>query len=523
MAEYQCTHCEDSFDHPGPGKPRCPRCLRTNGLLPAGEAAAPEPEAPRSRRKILWIMLGVSALALAAGAGLFLHKRATDLPLPGQLGALDTETLRLTLTARGLPAGTKSPHPLQGGEAVAALAGEAPKAKDAAGQAAAIATTLAGRASRAKPLFNGPPTWNARAPEDLLKALAGKDPVQLTSLELASLLVAMLRAADLPAVLAERFHTPAPGDAPDPSGFLGRYLAVVYPPGKLGSEPVARLDPLLGLKLPEWATEEPASGSMGVSSEDVIPLGDASAAAHLMSQRALAAAVKEPERAYRLSRAALATAAPSATLMLARAQVLAAAGGLKDAVGAARKAVAARDDAPRQAGLARLLLMSGNPDSALAVLRQAVKVSPGFWPARQLLASLLGRMDPEKAEEHLLKGLEIAPEEPGLLLLDGAWRLSRGLPGQAAERLGKVAAALPGNLDVKLMLYHALKQSSQPEAAAAVRKELLARAEKREEMERRLKMIDQAPVAPEGGAVDPAPGGATPGPMLKLPDVSLGK
>ena len=468
-------------------------------------------------------MLAVSAVALAAGAGLFLHKRATDLPLPGQLGMLDAETLGLTLTARGLPAGTVADHPLQGGEAVAALAGEAPGAKDAAGRAAALAAALVGKCTGVRPLLNAPPTWKARTPEALLKALSGKEPVQTTSLELASLLVALLRAAELPAVLAQRFHTAAPAGAPDPTGYLGRYIAVVYPPGKLGSEPVARLDPLLGLKLPAWAAEEPARGAMGVSSEEVIPLGDASAAAHLMSQRALASAVKEPELAYRLTRAAVATAAPSATLLLARAQVLAAAGGIKDAVGVARKALAARDDAPRQTGVARLLLMSGDPDGALGMLRQAVKAKPGFWPARQLLASLMGRTDPEKAEEHLLKGLEIAPEEPGLLLLDGAWRLSRGLPGQAAERLKKVAEALPGNLDVKLMLYHALKQSSQSEEAAAVRKDLLARAEKREEMEQRLEMIDNAPASPEGEVDDPGSGEASPDTMVKLPDVSLGK
>ena len=524
MADYQCTHCDDTFEHQGHAPPRCPRCLRRNGLLPVGGELSPAgDEAPGegSRRRLLRIALALCALGLAAGAALYMHLRATDVPMPGQLAQLDQETLHLTLAARGLPADIEAPHPLAGGEAVAALASEAGQGEDAAKRAQAVAQLLAGKLNRAAPLLNTSPSWPARTPDALLKALVAREPTKVTSLELASLLVALLRAADLSAVLAERFTTTAPMSAPDPSGYLGRYVAVVFPRGKLGAEPIARLDPLRSLKLPGWAVEQGEPG-MSVSGDQVILLGDASAAAHLLSQRALAAAPKKPEQAYKLSLAAQSVSAPSATLILARAQVLAASGGLKDALGAARKALATRQDAPRQAGLARLLLMNGDPDGAVAELRLAIKKSPRFWPARLLLASVLGRVDPDKAEEHLRAGLEVAPEEPGLLLLDGAWHLSRKMPSQAAERLQKVAAALPGNLDVKLMLYHALVSSSQPDEAAALRKELLSKADKPEEMKQRLEMADKAAAAATAED-DPGDGENMPGPGFKLPDVSLGK
>ena len=524
MSEYQCTHCEDTFVHQGHDSPRCPRCLRRNGLLPVGgdlPAASDEPSGAGSRRRLLWIVLALSALGLAAGAALLVHKRANDLPMPGQLAPLDQETLQITLAARGLPDEINAPHPLIGGEAVAALAREAGQDKDEAKRAQAVAALLAAKLSRATPLLNAAPSWSARTPDLLLKALAAKEPAKVTSLELASLLVALLRAADLSAVLAERFETTASMRAPDPSGYLGRYVAVVYPGGKLGAEPSARLDPMRALKLPGWAVEQGKPG-LSISGDQVVPLGDASAAAHLLSQRALAAAPKNPKLAYKLSLAALAVAAPSATLLLARAQVLAATGGLKDAVGVARKALASRQDAPRQVGLARLLLMSSDPDGAVAELRLVIKKSPRFWPARLLLASVLSRLDPDKAEEHLRAGLEVAPDEPGLLLLDGAWHLSRNMPSQAAERLQKVAAALPGNLDVKLMLYHALVSSSQPEEASALRKELMSKAENAEEMKQRLEMADRAAAAGEAES-EPGAGENMPGSGFKLPDVSLGR
>lgn len=529
MAEYQCTHCDDSFEHQGPGPARCPRCLRRNGLLPAGEQASPargERPSAGTRRPWLWLALGVSLLGLAIGAGLFFYKRATDLPLPGQLAQLDQQTLRLTLAARGVPADVEAIHPLLGGAGVAALVKEAGRETDGAKRALALATAVAGKISEAKPTLLEAPTWSARPPEALLKALAANPALEVTSLELASLLVAVLRGAGLPTVLAERFSSTAPVGAPDPSGLMGRYVAVVYPPGKLGAEPVARLDPYRAVTLPVWAREEGQAG-MTVSADGIVPLGDASAAAHMMSQRALAAALKKPEQAYKLSRTALAAAAPSATLILARAQVLAAAGGTKDAVATARKALAAREDAPRQVGVARLLLMSGNADGALALLRKAIKQAPRFWPARQIIASVLGRVDADKAEEHLRAALEVAPEEPGLLLLDGTWHLSRGLTNQAAALLQKVAAARPKDLDVKLMLYHALVRSSQTQEAAAVRKELLEKAEKPEEMKELIETMNraaaEAEAREEGEAGSSGAPETVPGPKLELPDVSLGK
>ncbi len=522
MAEYQCTHCEEPFSREGAGRLRCPRCLRQNGLIPLeelGEAA--EGGGRPGKGRLIWGLLILCLVGVCAGAVILFHKRVTDLPAPGQLAQLDGDTLRITLEARGVPAAQATLDPFAAGPGVKKLV-SAVKEKEPAARARALAKALGGVVSSFSPLISALPSWSARTPELLLSAAAGatKKPGRgkALSFELAAALVAILREAELPSVLAERFSSAAPIGVGDPSGYLGRYVAVVYRPDQLGKDPLLVLDPLQALALPPWAKEEGKTG-MELAGDGLTLLGDASAAAHLLSLRALGQGPKHPERAYVLSLAALAAAAPSATLQLARAQVLASAGGLKDGLAAARKALTLRDDAPRQAGLARLLLASGEAERALTHLRKAIKATPGFWPARLLLASILTSVDREKAEEQLAKGLEIAPEEPGLLLLDGMWHLSRAMPAQAAIRLRKVAAAMDGNLDVKLMLYHAFKGSSQVEEAALLRKKILSMAKNKEEMAARLDMIDKRAAEDEQGIDGVKEGGAVP--RLKLPDVSL--
>ncbi len=525
MSEYQCTNCDAPFVHEGHGRLRCPRCLRQNGLLPLEEASAAPKQPGRRRGGKLVIALVVCALALAAGAGLLLHKRKTELPAPGQLAALDAATLRATLVKRGVPADLAAVSPLKVGEAVEALAGgvdgDDPAAR-ARAVAAAVVKAMAGR----RPLLSGQPGWAAREPEALLtlndapndapndvgKGARGDE---VTSLELCALLVAALRAADLPAVLAERFKSSAPAGVADVSGVLGRYAAVVYRPGELGGEPLLSLDPMTALELPAWA-REPDIKAMAAPREGLKLLGDASAAAHLLSLRALQRGKDRADRAYAQSGAAVAAAAPSATLQLARAQVLATAGGTRDAVSAARKALTLREDAPRMAGLARLLLAQGDVEHALGQLRRAVIKTPGHWPSRVLLATVLAAVDPEKSDEQLQKALEVAPDAHEVLLLDGMTHLSRGMPGQAADRLKRVAAALPGSLEVHLLLYHALGRASRDDEAARVRKKILDLAPDREEMGKRLDMIDR-------GAAGGSAGGAVADPPreLKLPDVTL--
>ena len=298
-------------------------------------------------------------------------------------------------------------------------------------------------------------------------------------------------------------------------------MAVVYAEGGLGSKVLVTLDPLRAMKLPRWAGEggDPSMAvPAGAAAE---PLDDASAAARLLSLRALRSPRDRSREAYALSSLAIKASAPSATLHVARALVLAAAGGRKDALAEARKALSLRKDPPRHTTVAMLGLSQGKPGEALLNLKEALRQDARFWPALQLMAMVT---KPEEADKHMKAALEVAPEEPSVQLTHAARLMAARKAQEAITVLRKVVAARPDR-EALLMLYQALVVTGQQGEASTVRARLLAmvKGKERKALLRLLGAMTPPQEAPAAPVAPDEPPAAPRLPKLELPDVTLGK
>ena len=518
MTKYLCTSCETTFEHHA-DKLRCPQCLRQHGLVEEGTRAPDKKPAPKRKMLILGLLV-LSVLGLAAGGGLLYHRSHTDLPAPGQLCVLDAEMLKKTLLQRGVPP-DRLVDPFAAGEAVKALASSAQE-PDAQKRARLLARKVAARIKGFSADLRGQGPGKVRSPDQLLAtANAGKG-VSVLSFELAALMVSVLRAAGLEAVLAQVHQVDAPMTTADPGGAAGRYVAVVYRGGELGRQALLALDPLRALALPSWAGKGNDAEMSCSASAAMEPLDDGSAAARLLSLRALRAGREASQEAYALSSLAIKASAPSATLHVARALVLATSGGKRDALAEARKALSLRKDPPRYTTLAMLSLAAGKPEGALLNLREALKLDAKFWPAHQLLAMVLAK--PEEADKHMAAALAVAPREPSVLLTRAARLLAAGKLQQAIKILRGVVAVRPDR-EAQLMLYQALVLTGQRAEAARVKAQLLAAArdDERGALKKLLGAMSPPPAAAPQSADPGGPPAAPRIPRLELPDVTLGK
>jgi tetratricopeptide (TPR) repeat protein len=479
MSRYHCPHCDQPFEH-DVGPLRCPRCLRQHGL------EAPRPSLTRSNRPRRALLLGVSGLlGLLVVSGLLLYRR--PLPRPGELALLDASELQRTLRGRGVPPAALV-DPFAGSLALRQLA-RAEKKDDPAALAAALARRLAGKLGRIQPDLEGAAETPALAASELYAQLLEGKVRTVTSFELSALMVALLREADLQAVLglASRLRAPMPTPLPG----VGRYVVMVYKKDRLGRELEKTFDPLAALPLPSWAGKG-NDAEMTSAAEGPVPLDDGSAAAHLLALRAYALRKKAPARAYELSLLALHAASPCAQLLLLRAEILASAGGTEDAVAEARKALALSDDAATRTSLAHRLAEVGRLEEAVAKLEGAVSLDGAYWPAHATLASWLLPTQPEKALKHLEQGLKIAPDAPALLMLQAMIALQENNLERAISLLRKVTDRQP-SLPGLLLLYQSLALAGDTQETPMVRRRLLALASDRKKMEQTLDSLDQLP------------------------------
>lgn len=529
MSRYRCTRCEiefaDDSEHP-----RCPRCLRQHGIE-ALTGTGPKQRPPRarlaSRSRLVWGLAVLVALTLVAGGGLLLYWHRS-LPRPGELAQLEPEQRRRTLIARGVPE-SEVQDPFASSEALRALAGKASGA-GAAERARSLARELTARLRKGGLAVDvdGTADQPVRTAAELYAALAAGKAKAALSFELASLMVALLRAADLDAdtLLCQVHRLKAPVATGDIAGGIGRYAAAVYADkAKLGAGPLLVLDPARALDLPAWAGggRAPAMESLHADPKSLEPLDDASAAAHLLGLRGFRQRTRAPERAYRLSELALEAASPSATLHLLRAKVLSSAGGAKDAAAEAQKALALKDGPPQRTLLALALASEGQLDQSQSHLEQALRQDPKYWPAHAALATLLMVTDPKRGQQHLDAGLAVAAEEPALLTLLASRLLAEDKVRQAADVLRRAAAARPNEL-ILLMLYQTLLRAKDPDEARLVRKQLLDRVnpKDRERLTKLLAAIDEAVQGPASGPVEQPPPPSPPQ-RITLPDVSFGR
>ena len=87
--KYLCVHCDKTFTHQGDKKPRCPECMRVNGLE---EVVAPKPEGAAASPRPKWLPWAIGAGALVAigvGYALWAGESAATVSGPPPLAPLD--------------------------------------------------------------------------------------------------------------------------------------------------------------------------------------------------------------------------------------------------------------------------------------------------------------------------------------------------------------------------------------------------------------------------------------------------
>lgn len=403
---YLCVQCDNRFEATD-DKPRCPKCLRINGIIPG---AAPQSSSPLVPRR--WWPLAAS-LALLLGLGLVFwwsgsgnqavrpQQVLQEVGLPDKARAVDVLQESAALRARV--------EPLRGRPAAVA---QAQQLLLGAGGGLRFEP-----ASLQLPLTREP--LDAGQAFDAIQNSTGR-PV-LYPLEVCTLLVAGLRAAGLVAHVGEAHDTPPDGRRGplDPSGVVGYYAVLV---GELSQERQV-LDPFRG---------------QGTAPGDVRPLTDDQVVGAYLGLRALALlnAKADAGRALPLVDAALRLDGRSATLRSIQAQVLLESGGVVEAENAARNALQLRPDAARHHALARYLLLQG---------------------------------DTTAADKHLTAALELRPEYRLAQLSRVNWQMGAGQWHEAEALLQEVAVAQPQlpELHLTYARYHAAQGDLEQAITAA--------------------------------------------------------
>ena len=203
----ECSHC----GHRSPeGTQRCPNCLRSNGWLEVADKA----KRP-SRSKLLVI---IASVAVAGGA---IGGIAWGIKARKHQQQLAVQTGVATGGEQAVPAA------FEGGPAVRALAAQchaqAPLAK-----AREVLDAIRAKITSASHTINESTNTvpSVRTSDSLVLALSGSQSV-FSSLDLARILAATLREAQVPFTFARRTSGTRPNTPPDPTGVLGRYVVIV--------------------------------------------------------------------------------------------------------------------------------------------------------------------------------------------------------------------------------------------------------------------------------------------------------
>ena len=168
----------------------------------------------------------------------------------------------------------------------------------------------------------------------------------------------------------------------------------------------------------------------------------------------------------RTAAAGLAAAVLAALLLLTRAQ----AGAWSDSETLFRHALAGHgDNALAHTSLGLALYEKGRPDEAMSHYREALRIDPGFFDARNNLGNALAKAG-RKAEaiEQYREALRILPDSPKVLANLGLALMESDRLPEAAEYLEKAAKAAPESTDMEVLIGTALLKSGRT-AEAEVR------------------------------------------------------
>jgi tetratricopeptide (TPR) repeat protein len=438
--KYLCVHCDKTFEHDeDEKKPRCPQCMRVNGL----EKVGPAKKAGEGGERPSWLWWAVAGgVLVAAGVGYawWAGQSADTVSGDVPLAALDRSATLGYLRARGVDArqlGTL----LVPSEAVESWASEvAGDASGARAKAEAVRDAIRDRAEAGafeRWSFGVPRETPIAPPEGVLEMLAEDDALHhLYPLEVAALMASALRAEGVDAMVADVIRYPGDRSPPDPSGQLGYYVVAVYP-GEVGEGEPTYYDPY---------------GGREVQPEEARVLTDLEAVAAALSTRALhlLSRESEPERAMEASSQAIRLDGRSPSNRAVRGAILIAAGQAQEGLDELQSAKQLRPDAPRRNLLAGVHLAQQDLDAASREVAAALEETPDFAPGHATLAAIhLARGEADLARTELEEAERIDRQ---LHQLPQLWAMYYATSGDLERAVERAQQAVERNPDIQTRL-----------------------------------------------------------------------
>ena len=495
MAKYACVHCNLDFEDDDE-KPRCPKCMRRNGVE-TRTVVRPSSQ-PGGLGRVLIAATIIGALVI----GLWWWLRAPELQAEVPAEPLSGDLLGRYLERQGVT------------DASWASLFEIDAAGEQALETRAWDATVPRRA-RAR---------RVRRPTNWADADRTAYP-----LEVALLAIADARKEDREAMLAECWRLPDSKSPPDPSGILGYYV-------------VAEGD--------NW--RDPFAGNtLKPNSDNCRVLTDVQAVAAAMNTNAVGDLHDEPDgkKALKVVQRALKLDPRSVQLRLVHATILLSSAAFEEGSKEVQAAVSIRADSATLLHMANLhtinaqyAQMAGSRETfdrelgaAATLATDALNQTPNFAMARMVLAEVhLAKDERALARAQLELAERDDPDDPNLQMMWAQYHVTRGEHSEAVARIDKATDHSPDQWMVWLRAADIYRAAGDLEGAAQKIEEARMRIPRdmRAEFEKRAAMILgenlRPPPGADQGAVDPlglpdpstaAPGGGLADPSdLKLRD-----
>ncbi|MCB9594360.1 MAG: tetratricopeptide repeat protein [Sandaracinaceae bacterium] len=445
--KYLCVHCDKTFTHESAKKPRCPECMRVNGLE---EVVAPKPDAAPTRPPWLWWAVGAGALvAIGIGYSFWAGESADTVSGTAPSAPLDRAQVLGHLRNHRVDA-RELVDLLIPNDAIESWAEGAASSGGPQAKAAALLSAIRDRASagafqpwsfgvpRETPVHAAPGTLTAMQEDDAHH--------HLYPIEVASLMAAGLRAVDVPAMVAEAISWEGDRTPPDPSGQLGYFVVAVYD-GEPGEGDPTYYDPYLG-------RETQPNEARVLTDLQAIGAALATRALYLLSRES------DLERAVEMSEWALRLDGSSPSARAVRGAILLSAGQGDEGLEELNSAKQLRTDAPRRNLVAGVHMAQGDLDAASREVSAALEEYPDFAPGRATLAAIhLSRGERDLARSELEEAERIDPE---LHLLPQLWASYFATTGEIdrAVSMAQEAVRRNGDIQTRLLAARIYRQAS---------------------------------------------------------------
>lgn len=404
--KFKCISCDHVFEVKEGTKPRCPRCMGIHDLEPLRE---PENKTESGGAK-KWI---APAVVLFIAVGVAVAYISVDRPAPAQDAEGSNEgqadTLEETLKDLGSPEGMGK-VPFEATPTVEEFAKKAAGGKDGLEGVSAIFDGIVAMqgAGKWKPHSQREPDpalvpYNASQLLEKLDA-SNDGPVQVTSWELACLLLAATRSIGLDTHMVELFQFEGEGKPADIYGKFGRY-GVSLGRGT-ASEPPPIFDPFSGR-------------SKNTAKARMKPMNDREAVAPYFGIASLSLlAQRDTSQALKLNEIAIKLAPENPYFRSGRGLVFAASGAAHEALAEFEKAVKQRGDSVFRVNLAEVLLLADPTGrKAETEIQAALDATPEYSRAHGIMAMIhLMRREGDKAETELALAERLDPTSPTIAM-----------------------------------------------------------------------------------------------------------